>query len=98
MPRLVSRADLARRAKVSRPALTKQCQKALAPACQGDRVDIDHPAVQAFLKAHGVEDKPAPARAPTKTAKRAVWVPDEQTEVHETPRKRARRPTRARRE
>lgn len=98
MPRLVSRADLARRAKVSRPALTKQCKKALAPACDGDRIDLDHPAVQSFLKAHGVEDKPPPvvsARAPTKTPKRAAWVPDEQTEVHDPPPKRRRKPTRA---
>lgn len=94
MPRLVSRADLARLAKVSRPALTKQCQKALAPACDGDRVDLDHPAVQSFLARHGIKDAP-PARAPTKNPDRRVWVPDEQTEEHEPAQKRRRKPTRA---
>lgn len=97
MPRLVSRADLARLAKVSRPALTKQCQKALAPACDGDRVDLDHPAVQSFLAKHGAKS-PVPARGPTKVTKRDVWVPDEQTETRETAPKRRAKPTARRRE
>ncbi len=94
MPRLVSRADLARLAKVSRPALTKQCHKRLADACQGDRVDLDHPAVQAFLAAHGVEDKPTD-RAPTKAQIRPLPAPADPTPKPGRSQKRSRKPTRA---
>lgn len=97
MPRLVSRADLARLAKVSRPALTKQCQKALAPACQGDRVDLDHPAVQSFLASHGVKSAP-PDRAPTKESKRAVVEPRAPTAKSEPAPSLRGKATRARRE
>ncbi len=51
MTRLISRAELARRAGVSKPAITKACKGALAAACERDRVDVDHPAVVAYLKA-----------------------------------------------
>lgn len=97
MPRLVSRADLARLARVSRVAITKQCAKGLASACDGDRVDLDHAAVQTFLAAHGAKS-PSPARAPTKTPKRAAWVPDEPTETRQAGSKRTRKPTGRRRE
>jgi hypothetical protein len=51
MSRLVSRAELARRAGVSKPAITKACKSSLREACTRDRVDLDHPAVVAYLKA-----------------------------------------------
>lgn len=51
MSRLVSRAELARRAGVSKPAITKACKGPLREACERDRVDLDHPAVVAYLQA-----------------------------------------------
>lgn len=51
MSRHISRADLARRAGVSKPAITKACRVTLAAACSGDGVDVDHPAVIAYLAA-----------------------------------------------
>lgn len=51
MSRLISRAELARRAGVSKPAITKACKSSLREACERDRVDVDHPAVVAYLKA-----------------------------------------------
>lgn len=53
MPRFVSRANLSRLAKVSDVAISKACKGQLAPACDGKRIDVDHPAVVAYLKAHG---------------------------------------------
>jgi hypothetical protein len=76
--RPVSRADLARIAGVSRMAITKQCKGSLAPACVEDRVDLDHPAVKAFIARHDRSDavppavpKPVPAKParPTKVRK-----------------------------
>lgn len=78
--RLISRTDLARMAGVSQTAITKQCKRTLAAALVGDRIDLDHPAVQAYLAAHGRSDAAPPvttkpttrtARAPTTGAKRA---------------------------
>lgn len=68
MPRLVSRADLARLLGVSRPAITKRCQGGWAPACRADRVNLDHPLIVAALAAKGVAS-PAADRAPTDPAK-----------------------------
>jgi hypothetical protein len=51
MSRLISRAELARRAGVSKPAITKACKSSLREACERDRIDFDHPAVAAYLKA-----------------------------------------------
>lgn len=53
MSRFVSRAELSRLAKVSDVAISKACKTQLAPACDGKRVDVDHPAVVAYLKSHG---------------------------------------------
>lgn len=60
--RLVTRAELARLARVSRAAITKACKGQLAAACVDKRVDLDHPAVREYLAGKGVE---LPARAPT---------------------------------
>jgi hypothetical protein len=67
--RIISRAEYARLAGVSKPAITKQCRKggSLAAACEGDRINLDHPAAQAYLAARGKAEQPA--RAPTKASK-----------------------------
>lgn len=66
--RLISRAEMARIARVSKPAITKACGKQLKAACQGDRVDLDHAAAAAYLATRGVTAPPArPARAAGKT-------------------------------
>lgn len=62
MPRLLSRAELSRLAKVSGAAITKACKHQLAPACDGRRVDLDHPATVAYLAGKGVAP-PAPLRS-----------------------------------
>src|SRR5262245_49219 len=74
MPRVLSRAEFARLAKVSKAAITKACGAGLAPACTSDRIDADHPAALAYLKRRGV----ALARtdgAPTKSKKRPAAAP-----------------------
>lgn len=53
MARFVTRAELSRMAKVSDTAISKACKTTLAPACEGLRVDVDHPAVLAYLKGKG---------------------------------------------
>lgn len=84
MPRPISRAELARLAKVSGAAITKACGKELAAACDGGRVDLDHPSVAAYLARRGLKvppqlapEPPAPAtdRARTKPPKRAPARP-----------------------
>ena len=47
---------------VSPAAVTKACKNALAPACSGKRIDLDHPAAAEYLK----------GRAPAPTAKKVV--------------------------
>ena len=80
MPRLISRADLARLAKVTGAAVTKACRKQIADAVVGDRIHLDAPSVIAYLKTKGAcppadLGKPKPAGrargtdgAPTKPA------------------------------
>jgi len=86
MPRLVSRADLARLRGVSRAAATKFCQGLPAEARVDDRVDLDHPKVKAWLAAGKKPPKAKADRAPTKPAKkprsapRAPTAPDEKAE------------------
>lgn len=46
---LVTRAQLARLAGVSRPAVTQACRDRLAAACEGRCVDTKHPSVVAWL-------------------------------------------------
>lgn len=73
--RLVSRADLARIRGVSRAAVTKACQGPLSAACHGDRVDLDHPTVAAYLAAAGKvvpKKEPTAKRAPKTRATKAV--------------------------
>jgi len=75
--RLISRTELARRAGVSQPAVTKLCNRGkLAPACVRDKVDLDHPAAVEYLASHGVEVPPrAKPRAKKVSAKPAKSKP-----------------------
>src|SRR5688500_9822128 len=78
--RLVSRAEFARLAGVSRQAISKACGGPLRAACVGDRINIDHPAAAAYLsgKAGGSGGAALPVatdRAPTRAAKSAPKLP-----------------------
>lgn len=80
--RLVSKAELARRAGVSKPAITRACKTgALREACQGDRVDLDHPAVAAAYPravnpaTGGAQLAAGAPTAPAKPAPRKVAAP-----------------------
>lgn len=57
MPRLVTRAELARIAGVSAMSITRACRTRLRDACLGPRLDLDHPSAAAYLAERG--------RAPT---------------------------------
>lgn len=76
--RLISRAELARRADVSKAAITQRCAKDFVPAIVGKKLDLDHPVIQSFLTERGVQT-PAPARAPTRSRKAARPAPPEPT-------------------
>ncbi len=69
--RTISRAELARLAGVSKPAVT-QCatRGSLKPARIRDRLDLDHPAVLAYLERHDV--KAPPAERAKKASKRSA--------------------------
>lgn len=58
MSRLISRAELARLAGLSRMAITKVARTQLAGACVGPRIDLDHPSVLAYLAQKGVTPPP----------------------------------------
>lgn len=74
--RLVSRAEFAARAGVSKQAISKALKGALRAALVGERINVDHPAAAAYLASHGKRAPTAPAaRAPTKARKRAASGP-----------------------
>lgn len=77
--RRISRSEFAELAGVSRPAVTKSGDSGkLKPACDGDGVDVDHPAAVAFLKRHGKVPpplKPAKKAAPGAAADSAGAPP-----------------------
>lgn len=60
--RLESRSALARLAGVSPAAITKACKGQLAAARVGKRIDLDHPAVAAYLTKKGVDPTAVPPR------------------------------------
>jgi hypothetical protein len=65
MARLVSRADFARLARVTKAAITKAAKSQIAGAFVADRIDLDHPDARAYLAGRGVTG-PEVDRAPTK--------------------------------
>jgi len=74
--RLISRADMARFAAVSKAAITKACAgKLLGPACQGDRVDADHSLVAAYLKKRGKKVPPPSEVRPGKRGAVSAQAP-----------------------
>lgn len=91
-PRTISRAELAKLAGVSKAAVTKQCAKGLAPACVGDRVDLDHPACRAWLAARGVKI-PKADRTPTKPKKPPSLPPPAPPKLDDYRKKGAGKPT-----
>lgn len=90
MSRLISRVELARHARVSKPAITKAARGPLAAACERDRIDLDHPLVHRYLTgklepaelakiyASGPEPDQAAAVAP-RAPRRRVVAPTEPT-------------------
>ena len=82
MARLISRAELSRAAGVSDAAISKACKTTLSAACDGRRVDVDHPDVVAYLKGKGKRPPPvyrrvveAPEPAPAARPRPAVAAP-----------------------
>jgi hypothetical protein len=74
-PKLISRADLARLGKVSRPYVTNALKGPLAAARVGDRVDLNAPVVQLWLtsrKAKAGRSDGAPTKPPRKAKKPPV--------------------------
>jgi len=73
MPKLISRAEFARRCGVSKQAISKACDKQLAAACVADRIDVDHETARAYMAAKGVTlgDVVSSAGAPPPRPKRA---------------------------
>jgi hypothetical protein len=68
--RLVTKLEFSTRAGVSKPAISKALRGALGAALMGARINIDHPAAAAYLRAHGKSTaKPGTDRAPTRTPK-----------------------------
>lgn len=54
--KLVKRIEFARMAGVAASTVTRACKGRLAPACQGDRVDINHAAAQNYLNRRELAD------------------------------------------
>lgn len=64
MARHLSRAEFSRLAGVSDTAISKSCKSKLKEACDGDRIDIDHPAALAYLKSKGKKPPPVSRKKP----------------------------------
>jgi hypothetical protein len=67
MARPISRAELSRAAGVSDAAISKACKTTLSAACDGRRIDVDHPDVVAYLKGKG--------KRPPSVSRRVVDAP-----------------------
>ena len=67
--RLIKKTEFAEQAGVSRAAVTKACDKALAAAVVGKLVDIDHPDAIAYIRSKQVKKTATPAKKPTKPRK-----------------------------
>jgi hypothetical protein len=89
MARLISRAELARLAKVSDVAISKACKARLAPACVEKRIDLDHPAVLDYLASKGVapprklESEPPPPPAEERPSRRELADDDEDEDAED---------------
>lgn len=59
MSRIITKAELARWAGVSRAAVTKACKGPLYDASDSKGVDVSHPLVREWLRAHDVQELPA---------------------------------------
>jgi hypothetical protein len=93
----VSRAEFARIAGVSAPAITKASKGQLAPACVADRIDLDHPAAKDYLAMKG-RSLASPDRLTTKGRKGSMSTPAEPTPTAKGRRKVDSRSTAARRD
>jgi hypothetical protein len=71
--RFTSRAEFARRARVSRAAVTKACRGPLAAALV-ERIDLEHPAAVAYLQRSRAEVAGAPPPPPLTILRREVWL------------------------
>ncbi len=88
MPNLISKADLARIAGVSRQAITLACTTKFPAAVYGNQVDADHPDVVRYVEWRqrmGLREveraiAPAPARPPTSPPEAAGSTPVPATE------------------
>jgi hypothetical protein len=91
MPRLISRADMARLAKVTGAAITKASRKQFAAAMVGDRIHVDHPDAVAYLATRGA--KPPTDHGKTKPAKPVPSRPGAKTPAAKTARRGSGAPT-----
>ena len=66
--RLIKKIEFAEQAGVSRAAVTKACDKALAAAVVGKLIDIDHPDAIAYIESKRAKKTTAPAKKPRKAA------------------------------
>lgn len=87
MPRLISRAELSRLARVSGAAITKACRGSLSAAKVLEGIDLEHAAVRAYLADKGVEVPPALAQ--TTMAETAQNLTESQTSTTDPDEKKA---------
>lgn len=81
MPSLISRADLARLAGVSRAAIGKACHGRLSGALHGDRIDLTDRAVQSYLAEHGATDAAPPEQPKPPERKPGAPMPESAPEL-----------------
>lgn len=79
MSKMMSRSAFARLAGVTPAAITIACRTELEPACDGDRVDADHPIAIAYLERRNTRVNPGPPPK-AKSAPRDDDAPTETTE------------------
>jgi len=83
---LISRAEMARKLGVSRPAITKACRDGgrLAAACDGNSINVLHADAQRWLVERNIEIDPAEARAIIGAPARRA-APEPEPELDEEP-------------
>ncbi len=80
--RLIKKTEFAEQAGVSRAAVTKACDKALAAAVVGKLIDVDHPDAVAYIKSKQVKKTQTPAKKPRKAAAAPEPLKEEEEESH----------------